>query len=214
MDADVAEAVARDLQFDSDEMLVLTVMQQLMLGRDLIAERSAQREGRKRQFRDAFAEAAGVDHWSRGANLPPWGRGRSPAAMSDGVAWQLLCGRAGRRGCDDGCGCAHDRCCDRWNAGLSERRRHRPVWRRWAGIDRCRWFRGGGRYGVGDWYRCRLRGRHCRSRVASDPVECGEGGRRGDHARRGDPAGDPGRRGRRREGATGRRGPPGPGWRR
>lgn len=67
-----------DLQFDADEMLVLTVMQQLVLGRDLIAEKNAERSKVKARFRDAFAQSACVAHWSRGDELPVWARG--PAA--------------------------------------------------------------------------------------------------------------------------------------
>jgi hypothetical protein len=70
--------VADEMRLDTDEMLVLTLLQQLMLGRDLITEKNAARAQSKQRFRDGFAEAAAMAHWSRGEDLPVWAR--EPAA--------------------------------------------------------------------------------------------------------------------------------------
>lgn len=66
------------MRLDTDEMLVLTLLQQLMLGRDLIAEKNTTRAQSKQRFRDGFADVAQVAHWSRGQDLPAWAR--EPAA--------------------------------------------------------------------------------------------------------------------------------------
>jgi outer membrane murein-binding lipoprotein Lpp len=81
MNSDAVDAVARELRLDTDEMLVLTLMQQLMLGRDLIAEKNAARGEAKTRFRDEFARAAVVAHWSRATDLPEWAR-ESAAAIA------------------------------------------------------------------------------------------------------------------------------------
>lgn len=47
----------RGMRPDTDEMLVLTLLQQLMLGRDLIAEKNTARVQGKQRFRDEFAHA-------------------------------------------------------------------------------------------------------------------------------------------------------------
>lgn len=79
--AQVVGDVADEMRLDVDEMLVLTLLQQLMLGRDLIAEKNADRQQAKKRFRDAFAEAAAMAHWSRGDDLPGWAReGAAPIA--------------------------------------------------------------------------------------------------------------------------------------
>ncbi|WP_214407037.1 hypothetical protein [Pseudonocardia lacus] len=70
--------VADEMRLDTDEMVVLTLLQQLMLGRDLIAEKHTTRAQSKQRFRDVFAEAATMAHWSRGEDLPVWAR--EPAA--------------------------------------------------------------------------------------------------------------------------------------
>src|SRR4051812_32125056 len=67
--------VAGEMQLDGGEMLVLTLLQQLMIGRNLIAEKNPAREQTKVRFRDGFAEAAAMAHWSRGEDLPGWARG-------------------------------------------------------------------------------------------------------------------------------------------
>src|SRR4051794_19623178 len=64
--------LADELRLDPTELLVLTAMQQVMLGRDLIAEKDPERRAAKTRFRDAFAKAAVVAHWSRSADLPEW----------------------------------------------------------------------------------------------------------------------------------------------
>jgi hypothetical protein len=79
------------MQLDGDEMLVLTLLQQLMIGRDLIAEQNPTREQTKVRFRDGFAQAAAMARWSRGQDLPGWARagrdhrsaGPGPAATGD-----------------------------------------------------------------------------------------------------------------------------------
>jgi hypothetical protein len=76
--AEAVGDVADEMRLDADEMAVLTLLQQLMLGRDLIAEKDAERARTKRRFRDGFAAAATVAHWSRAEDLPVWAR--EPAA--------------------------------------------------------------------------------------------------------------------------------------
>jgi len=78
MQVEAVEAVADEMRLDADEMLVLTLLQQLMLGRDLIAEKNAGRAQSKQRLRDGFAEAATMAHWSRGDDLPVWAQ--EPAA--------------------------------------------------------------------------------------------------------------------------------------
>jgi hypothetical protein len=75
------------LRLDPDELLVLTVMQQLMLGRDLIAEKDPQNRSAKARLRDAFAQAAMAAHWSRLEDLPEWAR-ESAAAIAARVPAQ------------------------------------------------------------------------------------------------------------------------------
>lgn len=70
LQAEITGDVADEMRLDGDEMLVLTLLQQLMLGRDLIAEKNATRAQSKQRFRNGFAEAAVTAHWSRGEELP------------------------------------------------------------------------------------------------------------------------------------------------
>lgn len=70
--------VVDGLRLDPAEVVVLTAMQQMMLGRDLIAETDAGRRPVKVRYRNAFADAAVMAHWSRSADLPEWAR--EPAA--------------------------------------------------------------------------------------------------------------------------------------
>lgn len=79
MQVEAVKGVADEMRLDTDEMLVLTLLQQLMLGRDLIAEKTPSRAQGKQRFRDEFAEAAAMAHWSRGEELPAWAR--EPAAV-------------------------------------------------------------------------------------------------------------------------------------
>jgi hypothetical protein len=74
MRAEVAGDVVDEMRLDGDELLILTLLQQLMIGRDLVAEKKASRAEAKQSFRDRFAEAAAVAHWSRGQALPAWAR--------------------------------------------------------------------------------------------------------------------------------------------
>lgn len=83
--SDVLDGVTRELRLEPDELLAITLMQQLMLGRDVIAEKDQARQQRKAELRDAFAAAA-AGRWSRSADLPVWAResaveiaGRVPA---------------------------------------------------------------------------------------------------------------------------------------
>lgn len=69
------ESVVRDLQFDADEALALVAFRQLMLGRDLIADRPPARVAAKTGYRDEFARTALEEFWSRGDALPQWGPG-------------------------------------------------------------------------------------------------------------------------------------------
>lgn len=85
--AQVVGDVADEMRLDVDEVLVLTLLQQLMLGRDLIAEKNADRQQAKKRFRDAFAEAAAMAHWSRGNDLPAWAR-ESAATIAERVPAQ------------------------------------------------------------------------------------------------------------------------------
>src|SRR3954471_17374811 len=82
--AEISE-VADEMRLDADETLVLALLQQLMIGRDLIAEKNATREEVKRRFRDGFAEAA-TAHWSRGEDLPAWAREAAMAIAVDALA--------------------------------------------------------------------------------------------------------------------------------
>ena len=59
-----------ELAFSDDETLVRTLMQQLLLGRDLVAERNPARVEATTVFRDEFARAATAAYWSRGSVLP------------------------------------------------------------------------------------------------------------------------------------------------
>jgi hypothetical protein len=79
--------VADEIRLDADEMLVLTLLQQLMIGRDLIAEKALSRELAKRRFRDEFAEAAAAAYWSRGEVLPGWA-GEAAASIAARVPAQ------------------------------------------------------------------------------------------------------------------------------
>lgn len=80
--AEVAADVADEMQLDADETLVLTWLQQLMIGRDLIAEKDPARGLAKRHFRDGFAEAAAETHWSGGEDLPGWAREAADAIVA------------------------------------------------------------------------------------------------------------------------------------
>lgn len=82
MQAEITGDVADEMRLDGDEMLVLTLLQQLMLGRDLIAEKNATRAQSKQRFRNGFAEAAVTAHWSRGEELPGWARDAAAAVSA------------------------------------------------------------------------------------------------------------------------------------
>lgn len=82
------ESVVRDLQFDADEALVLVAFRQLMLGRDLIADRSPARVAVKTQYRDEFARAALQEFWSRGEALPGWAHDSAEAIRAKVPAHQ------------------------------------------------------------------------------------------------------------------------------
>ncbi len=87
MSSDVDDRVMRELSLDVDEILVLTLMQQLLLGRDLIAEKDVGRSESKSRFRNEFARAAVVAHWSR-ADLPEWARESAAAIVAKVPAHQ------------------------------------------------------------------------------------------------------------------------------
>ncbi|MFD1235150.1 hypothetical protein ACFQ34_17820 [Pseudonocardia benzenivorans] len=98
--------VVDDMQLDPDEVIVLTLLQQLMLGRDLIAEKNATRAAAKQQFRDEFGHAAAQAHWTLGPGLPEWAReaaasiaGRVPAHQRGPIedAAPVFGARIGRR---------------------------------------------------------------------------------------------------------------------
>lgn len=74
--------VAEEMRLDADEMLVLTLLQQFMIGRDLIAEKNAKRAQSKQRFRDGFAQVATMAHWSRGDDLPEWAREAAAAVAA------------------------------------------------------------------------------------------------------------------------------------
>lgn len=65
------DSVAQELQFTSDEAIVLTALQQVMIGRDLIAEQSSVRVEVKTRYRNEFAASATEALWSR-PDLPAW----------------------------------------------------------------------------------------------------------------------------------------------
>lgn len=67
-----AGPVVQELQFTDDEELVLTVLQQVMIGRDLVAEKARARTEIKTRYRNEFAVAAASTYWSRPADLPDW----------------------------------------------------------------------------------------------------------------------------------------------
>lgn len=71
--------MASEMRFDAAEMLMLALLQQVMVGRDLIAEKHAVRGALKQRFRDELAAAAHEAHWSRPESLPPWAQDRAPA---------------------------------------------------------------------------------------------------------------------------------------
>jgi hypothetical protein len=79
--------IVDELRLDPTELLVLTVMQQVMLGRDLIAEKDPECRAAKVRFRDAFAQAATAARWSRTADLPEWA-GEAAAAIAARVPAQ------------------------------------------------------------------------------------------------------------------------------
>ena len=70
----IVDQVAAERTFDSDEVLVLGLLQQVMIGRDLIAEKDAARSATKQRYRDELAVAASTAHWSRADELPGWAR--------------------------------------------------------------------------------------------------------------------------------------------
>lgn len=82
------DGVARELRLDTGEMLVLTLLQQVMLGRDVIAERTPQVQQRKTVVRDRFADAAVQGHWSRSADLPDWARAAGAAIAAQAPSRQ------------------------------------------------------------------------------------------------------------------------------
>ena len=63
-------------------MSVLTVLQQAMLGRDLLAERGQEIQWRKTVVRDRFVAAAADGHWSRSGDLPVWARAAASAVCA------------------------------------------------------------------------------------------------------------------------------------
>lgn len=79
--------VAEEMRLDADEMLVLTLLQQVMIGRDLIAEKNTTQAQTKQRFRDGFAQVATMAHWSRGDDLPGWAR-EAAATVADRVPAQ------------------------------------------------------------------------------------------------------------------------------
>ncbi len=74
---DALDDIARELRLEPGEVLVLTLLQQVMIGRDVIGERIAMRQQQKARARDRFADAATMGHWARTEDLPDWAR---PAA--------------------------------------------------------------------------------------------------------------------------------------
>jgi hypothetical protein len=70
----IVDQVAREMTFTSDEVPVLTLLQQVMIGQDLIAEKDAARSAVKQRHRDELAAAASAAHWSRPEELPEWAR--------------------------------------------------------------------------------------------------------------------------------------------
>lgn len=70
----IVDQVAAEMTFTSDEVVVLTLLQQVMIGRDLIAEKDAARCAVKQRYRDEMAAAASAAHWSRPDELPEWSR--------------------------------------------------------------------------------------------------------------------------------------------
>lgn len=78
MTRSTTDSVALELQLTTDEALVLTTLQQVMLGRDLIAEKTQPRIEAKARFRNEFADAAATAYWTRPVELPEWAQ--EPAA--------------------------------------------------------------------------------------------------------------------------------------
>lgn len=73
-DFDSLDGIAQELSLDADERLILTLCQQVMLGRDVVAERAVRTVQTKARVRDRFAAAAVTGHWARTDDLPPWAR--------------------------------------------------------------------------------------------------------------------------------------------
>jgi hypothetical protein len=66
------DSVAHDLQLTADEAIVLTALQQVMIARDLIVEKSQRRVEVKTRYRNDVAASATATLWSRPADLPDW----------------------------------------------------------------------------------------------------------------------------------------------
>lgn len=81
MTRSTTDSVAQDLQLTRDEALVLTVLQQVMIGRDLVAEKAGPRAEVKTGYRDEFAATATRTYWARSAELPDWAA-QSAAAIA------------------------------------------------------------------------------------------------------------------------------------
>lgn len=79
MESDVTTGLVDELRLDRTELLVLTAMQQMLLGRDVVAEKDDGCRAAKVRFRDAFAQTATVAHWSRTEDLPEWAREEAAA---------------------------------------------------------------------------------------------------------------------------------------
>ena len=71
--------MASEMRFDADEMLVLALLQQVMVGRDLIAEKDAVLGALKQRYRDELAAAAQEAYWSRPDSFPRWAQAHARA---------------------------------------------------------------------------------------------------------------------------------------
>jgi outer membrane murein-binding lipoprotein Lpp len=83
-----SDSVAHDLQLTTDETLVLTALQHVMLGRDLIAEKSQPRIAFKTGYRNEFAAGATTAYWARSEELPAWAVEHATAIAAKAPAHQ------------------------------------------------------------------------------------------------------------------------------
>ncbi|MFC4942528.1 hypothetical protein [Pseudonocardia sp. GCM10023141] len=88
MTRSTTDSVAQELQFHADEALILTTFQQVMIGRDLIAEKTPARQRVKLRYRDDVARTAGETYWSRSDSLPLWARADAEALAAKVPAHQ------------------------------------------------------------------------------------------------------------------------------